>query len=70
MLLYLVPPCDAQVNLSLPNKSRNVSSGEKDERNVQVFDQGNVQPMLSSKLNVGALEQVKRFFRLTVPLHH
>lgn len=60
VLLHLVVARDAQVDLALADKGRDVGRGEEDERDGQVLDEGDVEPVLPAELDVGALEQVKR----------
>lgn len=60
VLLHLVVARDAQVDLALADEGRDVRRGEEDERDGQVLDEGDVEPVLPPELDVGALEQVKR----------
>ena len=65
MLLHLVPARDAEVDAALADKCRNVSRGEEDECDRQVFNECNVEPVFAPELDVGALEEIER--RLVQP---
>lgn len=59
VLLYLIVARDAQVDTALADKGGDVCGGEEDEGERQVLDEGDVEAVLASKLDVGALEEVQ-----------
>ena len=59
VLLNLVPSGDTEVASALANKGGNVGSGEEDQGDREVLDEGNVEAVLAAELDVGALEEVK-----------
>lgn len=58
VLLDLIPTSDSQVDAAFANKGRDIGSGEEDEGDGEVFDKGNVETGLTSKLDIGAFEEV------------
>jgi hypothetical protein len=59
MFPHLVPSCDADIDLTLTNKRRNIGGRQENESNGEVFDEGNVKTVLAPELDVGTFEQVK-----------
>lgn len=59
MLLDLVPPRDAEVDLALADEGGDVGRGEEDKGDGQVLDEGDVEAVLAPELDVGALEEVE-----------
>lgn len=60
MLLDLVPARDTQVHTALTDKGGDVGSGQENESDGKVLDQGQVQAVLAAELDVGALKEVER----------
>lgn len=58
MLGNLIPPSDTKVNSSLSHKSRDISGGEEYQCEREVLDEGNVEPRVAVKLDIGAMEEV------------
>ena len=58
VLLHLVQTGNAQVDTAFAHKRRDVGSGEEDQRDREVLDEGNVEAVLSPELDVCAFKQV------------
>lgn len=48
---------DTEVDVTLTNEFGDIASGEEDEGDGEVLDEGNVETVLAVELNVGALEE-------------
>jgi len=59
MLQHLVAAGYAQRDLALADKGGDVCCGEEDERDGQVFDERNVQAVVTVERDVGAFEHVE-----------
>ena len=59
MFLDLIPARDAQGHLALSDEGGDVGCGEEDERNGVVFDEGDVEAIGATELDVGAGEEVE-----------
>lgn len=74
MLGNLVPAGDTKIYATLADKSRDVGGRQEDQRNGQVFDQGNVEASLTAELDVGPGEEIEgcllqtSFYRLDARL--
>lgn len=62
MLGDLVAASDTQVNATFAYESGDVGSGEKDQGDGEVLDEGNVQATVAVELDVGAGEEVEACF--------
>lgn len=61
MLLHLISSCYAQVNSTFANKSWDVRCGEKNERDRVVFDERDVQAIVTMELDIGSLQKVEGY---------
>lgn len=55
VLLDLVVARDAEVDLALADEGGDVGGGEEDECDGEVLDEGDVEAVLATELDVGAL---------------
>lgn len=60
VLADLVPSRDSEVDAALPDKGRDIGGREEDEGNGEVLDEGEVEAVLASELDIGALEEIER----------
>jgi hypothetical protein len=59
MLLDLVPSGDTNVATALADKGGNIGSGEENQGDGEVLDEGDIETVLAAELDIGALEEVK-----------
>ena len=59
VLLNLVVASDTEVDTALTDEGGDIGSGEEDESDGEVLDEGNVEAVLATELDVGALEEVQ-----------
>lgn len=60
VLLDLIPSGNAKIDTAFADKGRYIGGGEEDEGNWEVLDKGDVEAVLATELDVGALKEVKR----------
>lgn len=58
VLLNLVVASDTEVDTALTNEGGDIGGGKEDEGNGEVLDERNVETVLATELDVGALEEV------------
>jgi hypothetical protein len=59
MLLHLVPSGDTEVAATLANERGNVGGREEDQGNREILDESDIETVLTTELDVGALEEVQ-----------
>lgn len=58
MFGHFVPARDAQVDAAVADERRDIRCREENQCDGQVLDQGDVETVLASELNVAACEEV------------
>lgn len=60
VLLDLIPSGNAKVDTAFADKCRDIGGGEEDEGYWEVLNESDVEAVLATELDVGALEEVER----------
>jgi hypothetical protein len=59
MFLNLVPSGDTEVATTLADEGWNVGGGEENQGNGEILDESDIKTVLTTELDVGALEEVQ-----------